>query len=92
MQDAKHHEVNHVAVGVTDGHTQHRHHGEAQTGQYRVNEIQHRCNEQEQELDWLSRSAYHAGDDAGDQQAFNFMTVFRARAVVHRQRRTRQAA
>ena len=38
----------------------------------------------------------YAADDAGNharnQQAFNFMTVFRTRAVVHRQCRTRQAA
>ena len=92
MQDTEYHEVNHVTVSVTDGYTEHSHHGEAQACQYGVDEVQHRCHEQEQELDRFCRTAHHAGNNAGDQQAFNFMTIFRAGAVVHRQRSARQAA
>ncbi|MOA20778.1 hypothetical protein D3C78_1412400 [compost metagenome] len=92
MQDAEHHEVDDVAVGVADGHTQQRHHGEAQPGQNGVNEIQERRDEQEQELDRFGSPADHAGHYAGDQQALNLMAVFRLGAVVHRQRRPRQTA
>ncbi|MNT61350.1 hypothetical protein D3C72_1989890 [compost metagenome] len=89
MQNAEHHEVDHVAVGIADSDAQNRHGGKAQTRQHRVNEIQHRGDEQEQELDRLGRTADHAGDYARDQQPFNFMTILRARTVVHRQRRPR---
>ena len=92
MQDAKHHEVNDIAVGVADGHPEHRHDGKAETGQQGVDDIQDRRDEQEQELQRLGGAADHAGDDPGDQQAFNFMPVFRTGAVVHRQRGSRQAA
>lgn len=92
MQNAKHHEVDDIAVGVADGYPEHRHDGKAETGQQRVDDIQDRRDKQEQELQRLGGAADHAGDDPGDQQAFNFMSVFRTGAVVHRQRGSRQAA
>ena len=92
MQNAKHHEVYDIAVGVADGYPEHRHDGKAETGQQRVDDIQDRRDKQEQELQRLGGAADHAGDDPGDQQAFNFMSVIRTGAVVHRQRGSRQAA
>ena len=92
MQNAKHHEVDGIAVGVADGYPEHRHDGKAETGQQRVDDIQDRRDKQEQELQRLGGAADHAGDDPGDQQAFNFISVFRTGAVVHRQRGSRQAA
>ncbi|MNE80890.1 hypothetical protein D3C80_1775000 [compost metagenome] len=57
-----------------------------------MDHIQHRRNEQEQEFDRFRCTANHASHHTGDQQAFNFMTVFRFRTVIHCQCRTRQAA
>ncbi|MNE67557.1 hypothetical protein D3C80_1631720 [compost metagenome] len=92
MQNAEHHEVDDITVGIADGHAQQRHHGEAQPGKNGVDEVQERRYEQEQKLDRLGGAADHAGHHTGDQQAFDFMSVFWLCAVIHRQRRTRQAA
>ena len=66
MKNTEHHEINQVAVSVTDSHAQNGHHGEAQTGQQRVDHIQYRRNEQEQEFQRFGGSANHAGNQTGN--------------------------
>ena len=57
-----------------------------------MDNVENRRDEQEQEFQRFGGAAYHAGDNAGNQQAFNLMAIFRTRAVIHRQRCARQAA
>ena len=92
MQNTKYHEINNITVGVTNGHTQQRHHSKAQTGQDRMDQIQERCYKQEQELNRFGGATNHTSHNTGNQQPFNFMSIFRLGTVIHRQRSTWQTA
>lgn len=48
-----------------------------------MDDIQNWRYEQEQEFQRFGRAANDTGDQARNQQTFNFMAIFRARTVIH---------
>ncbi len=92
LQHAEHQKIDEVAVGVTDGDAKQPHGHKAQTRQDGVNDIEHGRHEQEQKLQRLCDAADDAGHHAGDQQRLDLAAILRAGAVIHGERRPRQAA